>query len=346
MIQKLKYVFMGTPDPAARVLRLLLSEGSAYAECVGVVSQPPARSSRSKENVLSAVHTLAIESELPVWTPDKIGSPDSVEQLKSWAPDLCITAAYGQYLPLRVLNIARLGTLNIHPSLLPRYRGAAPVQRTLLAGDKETGVTLLMSVREMDAGPIVSQLRKPLNGDEVASDLLKDLVDMGARELVRIFSTFEFETLAAFPTVPQSQEGVVHAPKIDPSESSAKWNEGAVQVHNQVRGLNLWPGTKAKMKVGNTVVEFKLLKTRLHNSSESNLDREKLSENIRGDGSAPATSFPKMRIAKEGKKVAFRIEFETGPDLEILEIQPVGKRAMSVGDYANSLGLEVPTLEP
>lgn len=161
---KRKVVFLGTPDVAAISLELLLqasrtgesSQGAAF-EVVRAVSNPPARAGRKKTLTPCPVQTLAESEGIPVMTPTTARDEAFLAELEALQPDLCVTAAYGQFLPRRFLDIPKCGTLNVHPSLLPRYRGASPVQRCLEAGDAETGVTVAFTVLKMDAGPVVKQ---------------------------------------------------------------------------------------------------------------------------------------------------------------------------------------------
>eukprot|EP00640_Fibrocapsa_japonica_P001255 CAMPEP_0113935962 /NCGR_PEP_ID=MMETSP1339-20121228/2974_1 /TAXON_ID=94617 /ORGANISM="Fibrocapsa japonica" /LENGTH=408 /DNA_ID=CAMNT_0000938269 /DNA_START=56 /DNA_END=1282 /DNA_ORIENTATION=- /assembly_acc=CAM_ASM_000762 len=247
-----RVVFLGTPPVAARSLELLLDasksgRGGGF-EVSAVVTQPPARSGRKKRLTPSPVHQLAEAQGIPVLTPEKAKDEDFLQALREDInPDLCITAAYGQFLPTKFLNIPKFGTLNIHPSLLPLYRGASPVQRSLQDGVAETGVSVLFTVLKMDAGPIVRQPRITLDGDEQTPDLLLRLFELGTKELVDALpSVWSGECIP----IPQDETLATKADKIDKSEGLLDFREGAEVCHNKVRGFAGWPGTWAPFSIG------------------------------------------------------------------------------------------------
>ena len=183
-----RVVFLGTPSVAARSLELLLAGARAGRgggfDIAAVVSQPPKPTGRKKKLTPSPVHELAEKEGLNLLTPPDAKDEAFLTALADLEPDLCITAAYGCFLPQRFLDLPAFGTLNIHPSLLPLYRGAAPVQRCLEAGDATTGVTVAFTVLAMDAGPVLRQVQRPLGGDEPATDLLLELFETGTEQLL------------------------------------------------------------------------------------------------------------------------------------------------------------------
>lgn len=180
-----------------------------------------------------------------IWTPETAKSKEFLADLEALAPDVCITAAYGQYLPKRFLATPRLGTLNLHPSLLPRWRGASPVQRSLQSGDEETGITILYTVTKMDAGPIAVQRAIPLLGNETAGDLLLSLFNWGGQLLVdevlpQVFSGALTQETAA----KQDESQVTKAAMISTEEGKLfPHNESALTMRNKIRGFAVWPGT-------------------------------------------------------------------------------------------------------
>lgn len=182
-----RVVFLGTPPVAARSLELLLQgsrKGRGSFEIAAVVSQPPARTGRKMKLTPSPVHELAEAEGLRLFTPPNAKDEQFLTDLASCEPDLMITAAYGCFLPRRFLDMPKFGTLNIHPSLLPLFRGAAPVQRCLEAGDEVTGVSVAFTVLKMDSGPILRQVHRPLTGDEQAPELLEELFETGTEQLL------------------------------------------------------------------------------------------------------------------------------------------------------------------
>jgi len=184
---KRRVVFLGTPAVAARSLELLLDAsaqgGGGGFEVAAVVSQPPARSGRKMKLTASPVQTLAEARGIELLTPASAKEEAFLARLDELQPDLCITAAYGCFLPQRFLDIPRFGTLNVHPSLLPLYRGAAPLQRCLEAGDAVAGVSVAFTVLKMDAGPLLRQEERPLVGDEQEPPLLLELFERGTEPL-------------------------------------------------------------------------------------------------------------------------------------------------------------------
>lgn len=241
---KKRVVFLGTPQVAANTLKTLYAAsqnaGSDF-EISGVVSQPPAPVGRKKIVTKSPVHQLSEELNIePIFTPSRAKDSDFLRDLKDLEPDLCITAAYGQFLPPQFLLTPRFGTLNIHPSLLPRYRGAAPVPRALQQGDTETGVCVLYTVVKMDAGPIITKRVYPLTGDERAPELLETLFHIGTEALLEILPQV-WDNSANIEL--QIDDYASHAPKIAKEEGLLTFTENARIVHNKVRAFAGWPGT-------------------------------------------------------------------------------------------------------
>lgn len=251
-----KVVFLGTPMVASQALRILCEQASHLIQLILVVSQAPARSGRTKELIPSPVHSYAISQGIPVLTPETAKDESFLRDLESLKPDLCITAAYGNYLPKRFLNIPKFGTLNIHPSLLPLYRGAAPVQRCLEKGDAQTGVTLLFSTSAMDAGPILAQSIYTLDSQVQADELLCNLFEKGTKLLIQ-----NLPTLFSNRSLPKEQnhEMATHAPKIGAEEAWLDFSLPASVLHNKVRAFAPWPGTKAMFLLNDEPIEVKIL---------------------------------------------------------------------------------------
>lgn len=261
-----RVVFLGTPAVAARSLDLMLdasatSDPASSFEIIRVVSQPPAPVGRKKVLTPSPVHALADERGVPVLTPPSAKDEGFLAELEELAPDLCVTAAYGCFLPKRFLAIPAHGTLNIHPSLLPLYRGAAPVQRCLEAGDARTGVSVLFTVLQMDAGPIVSQTSRELTGDEQAPELLLELFEQGTADLLGALPSV-WAGDAASSAKGQDDASATHAPKVGKDEAAVSLDSSSArEVHNKVRAFAEWPGTTASLEVSGTATEVKLCMT-------------------------------------------------------------------------------------
>ncbi len=229
-------VFMGTPDFAVPILERLI----AHHEVIGVVTQPDRPAGRSQRIQTSPVKQLAQRAGIPVLQPEKIRAPAALADLRRWSPDVYVVAAFGQILPQAVLDIPPFGAINVHASLLPRWRGAAPIQAAIRAGDTHTGITIMLMDAGLDTGPILSQRALPIAPDETGQSLHDKLARLGADLLV--------ETLPGYlagdvlPT-PQPADGVTLAPSIRKEEGSIRWSEDAQTIERLVRAFTPWPGT-------------------------------------------------------------------------------------------------------
>lgn len=229
----MRIAFMGTPPFAVPTLAALHAAGH---EIVAVYTQPPRPAQRGKKLQQSAVHLWAEEHGLPVRTPKSLRNEEAQAEFAALDLDIAVVAAYGLILPQAILNAPREGCLNVHGSVLPRWRGAAPVQRAILAGDAETGVTIMQMDVGLDTGAMRLIETTPVAG-KTAGLLTDELAEMGALMMVKVLSD-----LHAFPPVPQPEEGVTYAAKIDKSEARLDFLTSAVQVERQVRAFNPMPG--------------------------------------------------------------------------------------------------------
>ena len=245
---------MGTPDIAATCLKQILSDGF---DVVGVYTQPDRPKGRGMKLVASPVKQLAQEAGIPVFQPENFREEETIAQLRALKPDVCAVVAYGRILPQSVLDIPPLGCVNIHASLLPRYRGSAPYQWAVLDGLKETGVTAMYLVREMDAGDIIDVSKTPIGENETAGQLLDRLAVLGAALLSKTLARFAAGEKIT-PT-PQDPSLVSYAPMLDKTLCPIDWSKTAHQVHDQVRGLHPWP--VATMELGGRI--FKVHETRV-----------------------------------------------------------------------------------
>jgi methionyl-tRNA formyltransferase len=241
-------VFLGSPQCVNVVLQALWDGANTCAvpfDLCAVVSQPP-KPVKNKKDVKTPIHQLAEAIGVDhIMTPDSAKDESFLDALEELAPDVCITAAYGQYLPKRFLRTPKLGTLNLHPSLLPKWRGASPVQRCLEAGEDETGITILYTVTKMDAGPLVVQESTPLTGSETSEEMLDRLFAWGSELLLAdalprvLRGDVDMESART-----QDEDAVTKASLIRKEEGNL-WphNETAVQMRNKVRAFTGWPGT-------------------------------------------------------------------------------------------------------
>lgn len=231
----LRLVYMGSPDFSVPTLARLLEAGH---QVVSVYSQPPRPAGRGHKKRPSPVHAFAEARGLPVRTPKSLKSKEEQQAFANLNADAAVVAAYGLILPKAILDAPRLGCLNVHASLLPRWRGAAPIQRAILGGDTETGVTVMQVDEGLDTGPMLLANRVPITGATTAQDLHDTLADMGAELMVAALKGLANGTLA--PT-PQPDTGATYARKLERDEGRLDWSLPAEQLERMVRALNPWP---------------------------------------------------------------------------------------------------------
>ncbi len=233
---KPRIVFMGSPDFAVPTLRAL----AEHYPVVGVVTQPDRPAGRGKKLTPPPVKVVAQELGLPVMQPRRLKAPEAFEQLQAWAPDLIVVAAYGQILRPNVLALPRFGCINVHASLLPRWRGASPIQHAILAGDKETGITIMLMDEGLDTGPILSQRAIPITPEDTAATLSVRLANLGAELLL---DTLPDYLSGALQPRPQPEDGVTYAPLLKKEDGRLDGNQPAEVLARQVRAFYPWPGT-------------------------------------------------------------------------------------------------------
>ncbi len=238
----MRVVFMGTPDIAATCLKRILADGF---EVVGVYTQPDRPKGRGMKLTASPVKEVALSAGIPVFQPETFREEETVQALRDLKPDICAVVAYGRILPQKVLDIPTFGCINIHASILPHYRGSAPYQWAVLDGQKETGVTAMYLVREMDAGDMIEVSKTPIGENETAGELLDRLAELGAALLSRTLSRF---TQGPVPATPQDESQVSYAPMLEKTMCPIDWTKTAQQVHDHVRGLQPWPVATMELK--------------------------------------------------------------------------------------------------
>lgn len=299
----MRVVFAGTPEAALPSLRAVAE--SAH-DLVGVVTRPEARSGRGRRVSVSPVAVAAAALGVPVLTPEHPGDPDFQQSLAALAPDACPVVAYGALLPHSALEIPQHGWVNLHFSLLPAWRGAAPVQRAIWAGDDVTGATTFRIVRELDAGPTFGVMTETIRPRDTAGELLERLAEGGAALLVATLDGLAEGTLEARP---QSPDGVSVAPKLTSDEGRVDWTRPAAAIDRQVRACTPAPGSWTTYAG----------------------ERVKLGPLTVADGQLP----PGEVVA--GKKA---VVVGTGTAaLRLGEVQPIGKRPMPAADWARGLRL-------
>ncbi|SIT00817.1 methionyl-tRNA formyltransferase [Alicyclobacillus vulcanalis] len=294
-------LFLGTPDFAVPSLEALCRLGYEVA----VITQPDRPRGRARKLAPPAVKARALELGLPVWQPERLR--DAWEDARRFAPDLIVTAAYGNILTERWLRLPQVGAVNVHASLLPRWRGAAPIQRAILAGDEETGITLMEMVRELDAGPILAQAPVAIKPDDTAGSLHDKLAALGGEVCERYLPRYVAGELAAMP---QPEEGVTYADKLTRADEWIDWTSGADVIDRQVRALAPVPGATAVLTTGE---ELKVLAGRAADAEPFGDPGE-----VKPCGDALLVSC--------GEGV-----------YEIAEVKPSGRRAMPAGAFWRGL---------
>jgi methionyl-tRNA formyltransferase len=251
----LRLVFMGTPDFAVPTLAAILGAGHAVA-CV--YSQPPRAAGRGQKERRAPVHEFAAGAGLPVATPQSLRDADEQRAFAALGADAAVAVAYGLILPNPILAAPSLGCFNLHASLLPRWRGAAPINRAIMAGDSETGVMVMKMAEGLDTGPIAMAERVAIGPDTTAGELHDELARRGADLMVRALGALE---RGALTLTPQAAEGVSYAAKIANAETRIDWSQPWKQVHDRIRGLSPFPGAWFEMPVGREPVRIKVLRT-------------------------------------------------------------------------------------
>ena len=235
-------VFMGTPDFAVPCLQKLLDAGYPVT---GVFTQPDKPKGRGYKLVPPPVKELAMAHDIPVFQPASLRNDEAYELLKSCAPDLIVVVAYGKILPKRVLELPQYGCINVHASLLPRYRGAGPIQWAILNGESETGITTMYMGEGLDTGDMLEQVKTPIGENETADELYTRLSKMGAETLLVTLQKLEADALLR---TPQDDSLSCYAPILDKSLCPLDFNKTARELHNQIRGLSSWPAATTAYK--------------------------------------------------------------------------------------------------
>ena len=231
----LRIVFFGTPAFAIPSLEHLRRSRHPV---IGVVTQPDRPHGRGQHHSEGPVKQVALAHQLPMLQPERIQDPVFLDSLRDWQPDLGIIAAYGKILSQTLLEIPRLGMINVHASLLPKYRGAAPIHRAIMAGERETGITIMRVVKELDAGPMLGVLAHPIRPDQTSEEVEQELAFLGAALLLGVL-----EDVAAGRAIeiPQDPAAATFAPRLTKGEGLIDWTSSALRIHDKIRGLHPWP---------------------------------------------------------------------------------------------------------
>lgn len=297
----MRIVFMGTPDFAVPSLKALIQDGH---EIAGVYTQPDKPKNRGMKLTPPPVKVVAQEHNLPVFQPKTLRDEEVQRELQGLAPELIVVAAYGKLLPKAVLELPALGCINVHSSLLPKYRGAAPINWAILNGEPETGVTIMHMAEALDAGDIILQAVTPIDLNESVEQLHDRLAVMGAELLSKAVTALAEGTA---PRIPQDESQYTYAPMLSRELSPIDWSRSALEIHNQIRGLVPWPATTMELKG----TKFKVFASLLTGEKENQ----------------PAGT------ALGADKKGIRMVCGDGGVLCITEVQAPGKKRMKAVDY-------------
>ena len=299
----MRVLMLGTPAFAVPTFEALLA---SRHEVVGLVCQPDRPRGRGPKVLAPATKVVAEARGIPVFQPLRLKDPELMSQLGALNAGIGVVAAYGRILPDPLIALPTRGMINVHASLLPRYRGAAPIQRAVMAGDAATGVTIMRVVRELDAGPMLAAAPIAIDNDATSVDIERALAAVGARLLVDVID--RLETGEAIHEIPQDDRLATHAPKIERADGVIDWSRSASDIHNQVRGLHPWPHASTYLGAERLLI---------HRSSPN----REYSTGLNIPGSV-------ITASSDGLSVA------TGDGvLRVLEIQPEGRRVMPVRDW-------------
>ena len=299
----MKIVFMGTPDFSVPSLNSLINAGHEVVLCV---TQPDRERGRGKKVSFSPVKECAISHNIPVLQPEKIKDPEAVDELRKYEADVFIVVAFGQILPKEVLEMPRFGCINVHASLLPKYRGAAPIQWAILNGDKETGITIMQMGEGLDDGDILSQRKIAIDKEETGGSLFEKLADLGGELLVDTLKEIEKNNIKPEK---QDEEKATKVGMIHKDMGRIDFNDPAIKIERQVRGLYPWPSAYTK-------INGKGVKVFLSEALNENREGKEPGEVIKAD--------------RDG----FLIQTGSGI-LSLKELQPEGKKRMNYSDFLN-----------
>ena len=298
-----KLIFMGTPDFAATVLEGLLDD--ANYDVLAVVTQPDRAVGRKKEIKMTPVKEVALAHNLPVYQPEKMSGSDEMAELMTLGADGIVTAAFGQFLPTKLLDSVDFA-VNVHASLLPKYRGGAPIHYAIINGDKEAGVTIMEMVKKMDAGDMIAKASTPITDEDNVGTMFEKLAVIGRDLLLKTLPDY---IAGNIKPEPQDESKATFSPNITPEEERIDWNKSAREVFNHIRGLYPWP-------VAHTLLDGK---------------RFKIYEASLAEGQGQPG-----QIIEKGKKT---LVVATGDGaISLKTVQPAGKPRMSVVDFLNGVG--------
>ncbi len=303
----MRIVFFGTPPFAADVLTFLMAN---QIEVVGVISRPDKPFGRSRHPVPGPVRLVAESANIPHFQPEKVSSPEFLPTLQAFNADIFVVVAYGEIMNQAVLDVPRLACLNVHASILPKYRGAAPIQRAIVNGESESGVTIMHMVRKMDAGDMILQVAMPIGENTTYGMLESEMRIVGSRAILEVIHAFGRGEVKALP---QDENAVTFAPKIELEDCEINWDKSSQVVHNLIRGVNPEPGAWCYITIDGQKKRLKIYESRVSNTTALN---------------------PRVCMMDPTKKIL--IGCGDGA-LELVEVQLEGKKRMRAADFYRGL---------
>lgn len=305
-----KIIFMGTPEFSVPILEALIA--SQY-QVIAVVTQPDRLVGRKRMLTPPPVKIAALKHNIPIFQPEKISGSKEMEQLIKMDADLIVTAAYGQFLPSKLLNAPKYRAVNVHASLLPKYRGGAPVHYAIMNGEEETGVSIMYMERKMDAGDVLAQKSIPITADDDVQSMFNKLSTLGRDLLIDTLPKL-FE--GQLQPIPQDESLVTFSPNISREEERIDWNKPAQQISNKIRGMRPWPVAHAVL-----------------NGERCKIWQAQVLED------QTTSETPGKIISWDKESISVACGYDSV--LKVLEIQPAGKKRMSVANFVNGNDMEV-----
>jgi len=319
----LRIIFCGTPAFGLPSLKILLADPEFRVEAV--ITQPDRPRGREQNLAPSPIKNGALAAAVQIYQPEKIKSPEAADFLRRIAPDAIVIIAYGQIIPRGLLEIPRLGWINLHGSLLPRYRGAAPIQRSILNGDNRTGLTTMKIDAGLDTGPILEQLEMQIGADETAPQLMARMADAGAPLLIRTLRGLDSGNVQP---IPQDNSLATFAPPLKKEKGLIDWATPASEIYNRIRAFDPWPGT------------YTHFRGRLCHIWGRPAQHAESTASVEGAANAAHSGSPAISIAPEPGTIAenrgdIRVACGEGTWLRIEYLQPEGRKRMAAREFAN-----------
>ncbi|MGI6412173.1 MAG: methionyl-tRNA formyltransferase [Syntrophomonadaceae bacterium] len=308
----MRIVFMGTSDFAIPSLKAIIQ---SRHEIVGVVSQPDKPQGRGRKIVAPPVKQLAQEHSLPVYQPNSIKTPEAIDTIKVMQPDLVVVVSFGQIIPKAILDYPLYGAINVHASLLPKYRGAAPIQRAIMNGEKVTGISIMFMDEGLDTGDIIKQKSVNIIDEYDYGTLASVLANIGAELLIETIETLQTGVISRYP---QDDSQATYAKMITSQDELIKWSDPAVSIHNLIRALSPQPGSFTAIND----TKLKIFRSEL---GKGGIEKGRIGEVIKVDNEA------------------FEVQTGNGT-LRILEVQKAGKRRMPTGEFLRGFPIKTGTL--